>query len=266
MGHTLIFLLACLPTLVWAVCPPRPKDFSPPAPQRQAVDLARELAQPWQARGAIALACRPDGKPQAGRPDRPPLDQAEEMARRREAWALVRLFNLARKPGEVKPCGLPVTPAQQALLERFALSDPGAVWMREVADDTLRMFKRGDLDIRRKVWSQARKTGRMPQISALLTGRLSENGLFSGADLLFKFYAYPGEGASAEPGLIGLGDAGFRCQFPASSQMVDPQAILSHEFGHTRYGDPASAGSLQPAGRGGHGGALRKPGARARWL
>jgi len=58
------------------------------------------------------------------------------------------------------------------------------------------------------------------------------------------FYAYPGEGAQAEPGLIGLGDAGFRCEFPASGQLVDPHAILSHEFGHTRYGDPASAGSL----------------------
>lgn len=36
----------------------------------------------------------------------------------------------------------------------------------------------------------------------------------------------------------------FPCD-PASSQLVDPLAILSHEFGHTRYGDPASAGSLQ---------------------
>lgn len=85
----------------------------------------------------------------------------------------------------------------------------------------------------------------MPELSALLTGRLSEGGLFSRGDSLFKFYAYPGEGASAEPGIIGLGDAGFRCEFPASSQMVDPHAILSHEFGHTRYGDPTSAGSLQ---------------------
>ena len=25
---------------------------------------------------------------------------------------------------------------------------------------------------------------------------------------------------------------------------MDPRAILSHEFGHTRYGDPASSGSL----------------------
>jgi hypothetical protein len=203
-----------------------------------------ELAQPWQAGGEIVVACRPDGWPQAGRSGKPPRDRNEEMRRRRDAWALVRMFNLARKPGEVKARGLPVTSAQEALLERFAMSDAGAVWMREVVDDTLRLFNRGDLDARREIWSQARKSGRMPKFTALLTGRLSEGGQFSQEASLLKFYAYPGEGAQAEPGLIGLGDAGFRCEFPASSQLVDPHAILSHEFGHTRYGDPASAGTL----------------------
>jgi len=203
-----------------------------------------ELAQPWQAGGEIVVACRPDGWPQAGRSGKPPRDRNEEMRRRRDAWALVRMFNLARKPGEVKARGLPVTSAQEALLERFAMSDAGAVWMREVVDDTLRLFNRGDLDARREIWSQARKSGRMPKFTALLTGRLSEGGQFSQEAPPLKFYAYPGEGAQAEPGLIGLGDAGFRCEFPASSQLVDPHAILSHEFGHTRYGDPASAGTL----------------------
>lgn len=237
-------LLAMLPTAAWAACPSPPKDFSLPPPQRRQVDLASELEQPWQAGGAIALACRADGWPQAGRLAQPPRDRKEEMRRRGEAWALVRIFNLSRKPGEVKSRSLPVTPSQEALLERFALSDAGAVWMREVVDDTLRLFNRGDLDARRIVWSQARKTGRMPKLTALLTGSLSEGGQFSQETPPLMFYAYPGEGAQAEPGIIGLGDAGFRCEFPASGQLVDPHAILSHEFGHTRYGDPASAGTL----------------------
>jgi len=244
MRRTLILLLACLPTLLWAACPPPPKGFSLPPPQRQPVNLIRELAQLWQAGGAIAVFCTPDGWPLAGRLGKPPRDKAEEMARRREAWQLVRLMNLARKPGEVKPRSLPVTSAQEALLERFALSDAGAVWMREVVDDTLRLLNRGDLEAHKNVWSRARKTGHMPKLAALLTGKLSEGGQFSQEAGLFKFHATTGEGASAEPGLIALGDAGFRCQFPASNQMVDPHAILSHEFGHTRYGDPTSAGSL----------------------
>lgn len=244
MRSFLILLLTWLPDLASAACPPPPKDFSLPPAQRQQVDLVRELARPWQAGGEIVVTCRPDGWPQAGRRAAPPRNKQEEMARRREAWRMVRMFNLARKPGEVKSRSLPITPDQEALLERFALSDAGAVWMREVVDDTLRLFNKGDLDARREVWGQARTTGRMPKLAALLTGRLTEGGQFSHEAPLFKFYAYPGEGAQAEPGIIGLGDEGFRCEFPASNQMVDPHAILSHEFGHTRYGDPASAGSL----------------------
>jgi hypothetical protein len=240
----LVLLLAWLPDLASAACPPPPKDFSLPSTQRQQVDLVRELAQPWQAGGAVVVTCRPDGWPQAGRRAAPPQNRKEEMARRREAWRLVRMFNLSLKPGEVKPGSLPVTPDREALLERFALSDAGAVWMREVVDDTLRLFNRGDLDARREVWGQARKTGRMPKLAALLTGRFTEGDQLIHDPPLFKFYTYPGEGAQAEPGIIGLGDGGFHCQFPASNQMVDPHAILSHEFGHTRYGDPASAGSL----------------------
>lgn len=253
MRRGLAALLICLPLLAetasWgAGCKP-PADFSPPTAQRQPVDLARELDQPWQAGGEVAVTCRPDGWPVAGRIQRPPRDAKEEAARRQANWELVRLMNLARKPQEVKPRSLPITPAQEALLERFALSDAGAVWMREVVDDTLRQFNRGDLDARRQVWDRALRTGRRPRLADLLTGRLSEAGQFSQQETLFRIYVYPGEGAQAEPGLIGLGDGGFRCEFPASSEMVDPQAILSHEFGHTRYGDPASAGSLEGEAR-----------------
>jgi hypothetical protein len=244
LKFALIFLLTLSPTALWAVCPPAPKDFSLPRETRSPVDLIKELEQPWQAGGEIVVTCRADGWPQAGRLNLPPRDRKEELQRRREAWMLVRRLNLSHKPGEVKGRSLPVTAAQTALLERFAMTDAGAVWMREVVDDTLRLFNRGDLDSRRDVWNQARKSGRMPKLGALLTGRLSEGGQFSQEAPLLKFYAYPGEGAQAEPGLVGLGDAGFRCEFPASSQMVDPHAILSHEFGHTRYGDPSSAGSL----------------------
>jgi len=233
----------------YGACPTPPKDFAPPPAQRQAVDLARELAAPWQAGGAIAVYCTPEGWPVAGRLAAPPKNAAEETTRRRQAWELVRLFNLARKPAEVKPQSLAVTQVQEALLERFALTDYGAVWMREVVDDTLRAFNRGELEASRQVWNEARRTGRMPPFRALVSGRLSESGQFTQDEPLFKFYAYPGEGAVAEPGLIGLGNAGFRCEFPASSQMVDPHAILSHEFGHTRYGDPTSAGTLEGEAR-----------------
>ncbi len=239
------FLLipALLASPAWAACPPRPAEVAPPPAQRQQVDLERELDAPWQAGGAIVLYCDAEGRPQAGRTPHPPLDQAEEQARRAEHWALARKLNMAKK-GEAHPRGLPLARPQMELLQRFALADAGAVWLREVADDTLRLFNKGYLEYDRALWARSVKSGRMPPLSRLLTGKLSDKGLFSGDASVFKFFGYAGPGAMAHPGAIGLGDGGLRCKFPASNELVDPHAILSHEFGHTRYGDPASGGSL----------------------
>ncbi len=226
-----------------AACPPIPSGFTLPPPVRQQVDLARELDAPWQAGGEIVLACAPDGSPRAGRLHKPPQDAAEEMVRRAEQLALTKRINLARK-AEAHPLGLPLAAPQLALLERFALSDAGAVWLREIADDTLRLFNQGYLEYDAAAWQRAVKRGHLPPLSKLLTGRLTEAAQFAGDAQVFKFSGYAGPGAMAHPGAIGLGDAGLRCQFPSSNELVDPFAIISHELGHTRYGDPASAGTL----------------------
>lgn len=226
-----------------AACPPAPAGFSPPTAQRSQVDLASELSRPWQAGGEIVLICGVNQRPQAGRLPHPPQDKAAEQARRAEHFALARRVNLARK-GEVNPRTLALPPEQLAFLERFALSDAGAVWFREVADDTLRLFNAGYLEYDQALWKRALKTGRLPKLSQLLTGRMTEAGQFAADLQVFKFGAYHGPGAMAQPGGIGLGDAGLKCHFPTSDELVDPHAILSHEFGHTRYGDPDSAGTL----------------------
>lgn len=238
-----LLILALLAPPAWAACPPRPADVSPPPAERQQVDLERELDAPWQAGGAIVLYCDAEGRPQAGRSSHPPRDAAEEQARRGEHWALARKLNMAKK-GEAHPRGLPLAKPQMELLQRFAMADAGAVWLREVADDSLRLFNKGYLDYDRALWARSVKSGRLPPLSRLITGKLSDKGLFAGDAQVFKFSGYAGPGAMAHPGAIGLGDGGLRCQFPASNELVDPHAILSHEFGHTRYGDPASGGSL----------------------
>jgi hypothetical protein len=245
--QTLRMLLLALPLFLGGVAvaalPPAPADLLPPSTERRQVDLEAELEQPWQAGGEIVLYRAPDGAPRAGRLPRPPRDAAEEQARRAEHFALAKKLNFARK-GEAHPLGLPLAQPQIELLERFALSDAGAVWLREVADDTLRLFNRGYLEYDRALWQRAVETGRPPPLSKLLTGKLTETALFAGDAKVFKFSGYAGPGAMAHPGAIGLGDQGLRCQFPSSEELVDPHAIISHEFGHTRYGDPASSGSL----------------------
>lgn len=227
----------------FAACPTIPQGFMLPPLVRTQVDLVRELDAEWQAGGEIVLVCAPDGSPQAGRLSLPPPDLAAEWARRAEHFLLARRINMARK-GEAHPLGLPLAAPQLALLERFAMSDAGAVWLREIADDTLRLFNQGYLEYDSAIWRRAVKQGRMPPLSKLLTGRLTETALFAGNAAVFKFSGYAGPGAMAHPGAIGLGDAGLRCQFPSSNELVDPMAIISHELGHTRYGDPASGGTL----------------------
>jgi|GEM_PF-1259198 len=246
-GKRVAVLLACVGGLLGspghAACLPAPAGFAPPPEARLQVDLIHELAADWQAGGEIVVICAPDGTPRAGRLTAPPRDVAAEQARRAEQFALAQRINMARR-GEAHPLGLPLAEPQLALLERFAMSDAGAVWLREVADDTLRLFNKGYLEYDRTMWRQAIRKGSPPRLSSLLTGRLTEAALFAGDANVFKFSGYAGPGAAAHPGAIGLGDRGLQCRFPSSNELVDPQAIISHEFGHTRYGDPASGGNL----------------------
>jgi len=243
----LLALPFCLAASAWAACPAVPEGFVLPPERCSQVDLQHELAQPWQAGGEIVLLCAPGGEanaqPLAGRRTQPPANAEAESARRAEHFALVRRLNLSHQ-GEVNPRNLVLLPEQIELLERFALSDAGAVWLREVADDTLRLFNKGYLEYDQALWRRTLKSGRMPNLSQLLTGRLTETGQFAEDAQVFKFGAYAGPGAMAQPGGIGLGDAGLRCHFPSSDELVDPHAILSHEFGHTRYGDPDSSSTL----------------------
>ncbi|MDP2834685.1 MAG: hypothetical protein Q8Q28_15570 [Pseudomonadota bacterium] len=243
----LLALPFCLAASAWAACPAVPEGFVLSPERRSQVDLQHELARPWQAGGEIVLLCAPGEEanawPLAGRRALPPANAEAESARRAEHFALVRRLNFAHK-GEVNTRTLALLPEQIELLERFALSDAGAVWLREVADDTLRLFNKGYLEYDRALWTRSLKRGRMPKLSQLLTGRLTEAGQFAEDAQVFKFGAYAGPGAMAQPGGIGLGDAGLRCHFPSSDELVDPHAILSHEFGHTRYGDPDSSSTL----------------------
>ena len=224
-------------------------ETQPDVQTRRPVNLVEALDQLYQAGGEIVVVAAKDGTPLAARRSGATHDREQELAIRREAWEIARKVNLSRQPGEINPRSLPLAPQHIALLERFALGDAGAVWFRHLTDDTLRLFNAGHLAYDAAVWQRLRKQGQPVQLSRLLTGRLTEKGLFAREPQVFKFYGFTGHGALAEPASIGLGDAGFRCRFPDGGQEVDPHAILSHEFGHTRYGDPSSALSLEGEAR-----------------
>lgn len=245
-NHALPRALLAVLLLAASVCGPvlaeaTPQAIQPPSDTRQPVDLERELGARWQAGGEIVLSAADDGTPQVGRRATPPSDAAEEHARRAEHFALARKLNLVTAY-RVVAMALPLAPEQIELLHRFALSDAGAVWFREMADDTLRLFNQGYLDYDAAVWQVHLAGGPRPPLSALITGRLSETGLFAQDASVFRIYGYDGIGSMAAAASVRLGRKGFRCQFLMSGESVDPFAILSHEFGHSRYGDPYSAG------------------------
>ncbi|MFN3595215.1 MAG: hypothetical protein ACK4TK_11120, partial [Thiobacillaceae bacterium] len=195
--------------------------------------------------GAIVVFAGADGRPRAGRRPTPPADVGEERARRLEHLALAHKLNLVLAPGVGPPTALPLTPEQVAFLARFALTDAGAVWFREMADDTLRLFNQGYLAYDEALWTAKRAAGEPVRLSELLTGGLSEAGLFAQDASLFRIYAHDGRGAMAAHSSIRLGLEGIRCQFTFSDELVDPYGVLSHEFGHTRYGDARSAGTVR---------------------
>jgi hypothetical protein len=182
-----------------------------------------------------------ESAPRAGRGSDPPAHADAERARRAEHFALARKLNLVTQT-RVVPLALPLTETQIELLERFALSDAGAVWFREVADDTLRLFNQGYLEVDAARWREFLAGGPRPALSRLITGRLSEAGLFAQDAAVFRVFAFDGFGAMAAAASIRMGLSGFRCHFQFGGEAVDPQGVLSHEFGHTRYGDPRSAG------------------------
>ncbi len=239
----LVCLLALWYGLAWAQGYAPPEGVVLPPETVRPVDLERELKAPWQAGGEIVVFPGPDGRPLAGRHPAPPRDAQEERGRRLEHFNLAHKLNLVTVPGSGPPIALPLTPEQVALLARFALSDAGAVWFREVADDTLRLFNKGYLAYDTALWQVRHSAGEPVRLSRLITGGLSEAGLFAQDAAIFRIFAHDGRGAMAANASIRLGLHGLRCHFTLSDELVDPHAVLSHEFGHTRYGDARSAGT-----------------------
>jgi len=218
------------------------------------VDLNCELARLFQAGGKIVLTKGINNQILAYRAHTPPANRSEEMENRIENWRIFRLLNIAREDSlESSEPTNPSDPANSAnsidfeisddqvtLLERFALTDYGAVFIREVVTDMLVHFNKGYFEMSSSI-DLYNIDLKFVKLSQLLTGKLSEEGEWD-ITYLFTVNSCAGYGAKAQPGFITLGYKGFRKTFPLSQELVDPLAIIAHEFGHTKYGDPKSGG------------------------
>ena len=135
--------------------------------------------------------------------------------------------------------GIQLDELQIQMVESFALSDAGALWIRQVLNEDLQFAMQGYLEIE----AQAAKGVPLP-LGEALSGSLTDGARFDGITL-FHILSRLGYGASAVPGAIFIGKDRVRPEFPVGCQDVDGQAILSHEFGHTRFGDPSTSLTLE---------------------
>ena len=205
------------------------------------VKLDCELSRLYQAGGKITLTRGSSNQIIANRSITRSTNRVEEMENRIENWRIFKKLNIA-KDYSPKANGFEITIDQVTLLELFALTDYGAVFIREVVTDMLAYFNKGYFEMFSKIDLDTIDI-KTTKLSDLLTGNLTEDGEFDIVSL-FNVNSCPGFGAKAQPGFITLGHKGFRKNFPLSQEEVEPLAIIAHEFGHTKYGDPTSGGHL----------------------
>lgn len=162
--------------------------------------------------------------------------KSDILARREESFQIFSKLHFAKKD-EFISGSLEITKEQKDLFHKFAMTDIGSNLIQKVIDDDIEAFNKGYLEL--NIDSITDKSNFVDIIS----GKLSTDAEFEAYNL-FKVYGYEGGGASGQSGAIALGNKGFKESF-ATGEKVDPMAILSHEFGHTKYGDPSSGETLE---------------------
>lgn len=160
-----------------------------------------------------------------------------ELVVRKDNFKIFRLLNFVNDKGNAGLGAL--NEINMGLFEQFSELNGGALWIKAVVDEDIEKFNSGYLAVK-KVDANIKSI----PLSELLTGELTEEGEFDMEQPLFKVGQYFGWGARAQPGLIEVGSKNFRKQFPSSKEIVDPVAIISHEFGHTRFGHPESGADI----------------------
>lgn len=186
--------------------------------------------------GEYTLDCEVSGLPFRASFEAP-VSGGEERERREQVLQVFRKLYFQGNHGRE------ISPATQRLLEEFFRGRTGAWFARKMMGEIREAAEKGYLEFSVSPEAACHGDQRL-SLPDLLTGELSSEGYFQDEWIPFEIQQHPGEGAFAQPGLVSFGSEGFREAFPVGGQPVDPIAIVAHEFGHTRYGDPESGGSL----------------------
>lgn len=177
-----------------------------------------------------------NNKPVAFREKVESLSLKDEISRRQSSYDIFSKLHFA-KEGDFHSGSLEIKKDQKDLFHKFAMTDIGADLIQKVIDDDIEAFNKGYLELSKDPITEDSK------FVDTISGKLSVDAEFEGYNL-FRVYGYEGGGGQGQSGAIGLGNKGFKESF-ITGEKVDPLAILSHEFGHTKYGDPSSGENLE---------------------
>lgn len=188
-------------------------------PQSQGVYQAKNKKGIWTAR-AVKL----------------PENKTEEMRNRENNFRLIEKINFSN---ELR-LELKKNSNLKKLFQEFHQSDVGAYWFSLLAKDNIKKLNNGYFEIAKDL-----NPFKIYEVFEILTGQLNWPAFDAKAELVFRFDIFYGYGAFGSKSHITIGNLGFRKLFPGNCQKVDPIAILSHEFGHTRFSSITESHTLQ---------------------
>lgn len=206
------------------------------------VNYENELKREFTAGGKIQLNISKNGQLIAHQNDYPAYSLEDEMSIRSEAWKIFVKVNTEHNGQEQ------LTEKQIACLYQFSQTKYGAIWFRELAVLTIAALNKGYFEIDQKQL-QSFKDGIQVPLSSLLTGEVSMDGALADDFQPLKILPTDGVGAFGEGICIYLGTKGFKEYFSYGGQIVDPMAIIGHEFGHTILGDYTSGENIEGEAR-----------------
>lgn len=154
----------------------------------------------------------------------------DELRSRYKNWLIFKQLHLSTTPGEVFNGSQPVSKKLKTFLYRFAMSSSGALWVQKVVNLDLYLIQKQYY----KVWFRNNKLFIKP----------TEDFLF---DLAYsKFYiAETDSNTYASGSFIAINKKFLSAKvFSKSQQKIDHIAVLSHEFGHTKFGDPETRSNI----------------------
>lgn len=153
-----------------------------------------------------------------------------EFRSRIKNWLIFKQLHLANKEDEVFAGSFPVSTQLKLFLYHFALSDAGALWVQQVVNFDLYL-------IQNQYYKVRVKNNKL---------QITETDKFLFEVAYSKFYIIQTPLPTHAGGNFIAIQNNFlnKKVFSQSKQKIDHQAILSHEFGHTQFGDPSTRANI----------------------